>query len=350
MKKWKVVIVETRNKDKLKKITNRNMIEEVFTEIENMGFTVIDKEYFDGYMSDKEKDIICEFYIEEISGFRFALWNTHFNQDDIIEQIKKNGIGWTWADSLEIDPRSDLIFFTQYERDIDKFKPSRSGFVWGIYRDTWEEDNNDGELVRVEQWRLLDGIEAILKYMKKHHFKAVEYSNRQTRYIWEDTISGFSAFIQFVKDWLYELKYKLKKILRYKHLIRVSKKLVKKLKLSYGVVVVRDSSWSPRIEILIRRKEYDKDKVDKDKYKEEQNIIDIFEKKYFMEANVLQFDIDITTDDLSEKEIKEDKDAWKQYVEFIQNIGTDEDERKIVYKNYKGELENEGSSSINNIG
>ena len=333
--------MELKNKDKLKSITNMNMMEEVFAEIENMGFTVIDKEYADGYMADVDKDIICEFHILEIPGFAFAMWNTQFNQDNILKQIQESGLGWTWADSLEIDPRSDLVFFTQYERDIDKFKPSRSGFVWGIYRDTWEEEDDDGKMIQVEKWRLLDGIEAILNYMKKHHFKSIEYVGRQTRYIWEDDISGFYAFRQYIYEWSYVLWHRFVKYLKHKYILRKSKQLVKSLKLSYGIVVEKDNCWSPRIDILIRRKELDINKVNKEQYKKEQDKIDIFEDKYFMETSVEQFDIDL--EDFTEEDIQVDKSALEQFKEYISKIGIiDEDgeldSRKIIYKNYKGEL------------
>ena len=93
---------------------------------------------------------------------------------------------------------------------------------------------------------------------------------------------------------------------------------------------------------MIRRKEADINNVDKEQYKKEQNRIDLFEDKYFMEVSVEQFDIDIL-DDYTEKDIKIDIDSFKQFKEYISNIGKiDEDgeldDRKIVYKNYKGEL------------
>lgn len=215
--------MELKSKDKLKPITNRNMVEEIFAEIQKWGFTIIDREYADGYIAEVDKDIICEFRIAEIPGFKFSFWNILYNCGDIKKQREENEIGWDWANSLGIDPRSDLVFFTQYERDIDKFKPSRSGFVWGIYRDAWEEENDSGEMVTVEEWRLLDDLKAILNYMKKHHFKSIEYVGRQTRYIWEDDITGFYSFRQYIHDWLYVLGSKFKKYLKHKYIIKKSK-------------------------------------------------------------------------------------------------------------------------------
>ena len=121
-----------------------------------------------------------------------------------------------------------------------------------------------------------------------------------------------------------------------------AKQLVKSLTLSYGVVVEKESNWSPRVDILIRRKEIDINNVDKEQYKKEQDKIDIFEDKYFMEVSVEQFDIDIL-EDYTEKDIKVDADSFEQFKDYLSNIGKiDEDgeldERKIVYRNYKGEL------------
>ena len=196
-------------------------------------------------------------------------------------------------------------------------------------------------MIQVEKWRLLDGIEAILNYMKKHHFKSIEYAGRQTRYIWEDDISGFYAFRQYIYEWSYVLWHRFVKYLKHKYILRKSKQLVKSLKLSYGIVVEKDNCWSPRIDILIRRKELDINKVNKEQYKKEQDKIDIFEDKYFMETSVEQFDIDL--EDFTEEDIQVDKSALEQFKEYISKIGIiDEDgeldSRKIIYKNYKGEL------------
>jgi hypothetical protein len=196
-------------------------------------------------------------------------------------------------------------------------------------------------MIKVEEWRLLDDLKVILQYMKKHHFKSIEYVGRQTRYIWEDDITGFYAFKQYIHDWGYVLRSKLKKYLKHKHIIRVSKRLVKSLKLSYGVVIERSKSWSPRVDILIRRIEPDISKVYKEKYKKEQDRLDAFEDKYFMETSVEQFDIDILDEEvenIKEEDIKLDSDAMEQFVEFVSNVGTDNDGRKIIYRNYKGEL------------
>lgn len=316
-------------------MTNKEIMDSVLKEITNMGFHIKDVEYGDGYfIFESGENSVCHFHIKELKGFKFALWTTTCF-DDIEKQIKENGVGWTWANSLEIDPRSDVVFFTQYERDLDKFKPSRSGFVYGLYLDSWEEENDKGVVEKVTRWRELDGIEAILKYMKNHYYKAVEYSGRQTRYIWEDDISGFKAFLQFIYDWNYTLRHRFYDYIKLQNTIRASKRLVGKIKQSYGVVMDRGVNWHPRIEILIRRKS----NVDIDKYIEEQAMIDKFENKYWNNMSLTQFDIDITEEHITDKELEIDKDEKQHFIKYVTNIGKlEDDERKIIYSNIKGEI------------
>ena len=72
-------------------------------------------------------------------------------------------------------------------------------------------------------------------------------------------------------------------------------------------------------------------------------MIDKFEDKYFMETSVEQFDIDIL-EDYTKEDIQLDIDTLKRFKEYVSNIGKmyedgELDSRKIIYKNYKGELE-----------
>lgn len=316
-------------------MTNKEIMDSVLKEINAMGFHTKDVQYGNGYfLFEGDDNSVCHFHIKELKGFKFALWTTN-GFDDIEKQIKENGVGWTWANSLEIDPRSDVVFFTQYERDLDKFKPSRSGFVYGLYLDSWEEENDNGVVEKVTRWRELDGIEAILKYMKNHYYKAVEYAGRQTRYIWEDDISGFKAFRQFIHDWNYTLRHRLYDYMKLKNTIRASKHLLRKTKLSYGVIMDRGSGWHPRIEVLLRRKP----DIDIDVYKKEQTRIDKFEDKYWNNLSLTQFDIDITEDHITEKELKIDRDEKEHFKDYVSKIGKlEDDERKIIYSNFKGEI------------
>lgn len=321
-------------KKNIKKImmTNKEMAESVLTEIENFGYHIKEKEFGNCYFFfEDEEDSICHFHIKEIPGFKFALWNI-CRYDDIEEQIKKSGVGWTWADSLNIDPRSDIVFFTQYERDIDKFKPSRSGFVWGLYRDRWQEENDNKEMVTVEAWRDLYELERILTYMKKHRYKAIEHCGRQSRYIWEDNISSFKAFLENIHNWNYEYKSRFKDWCKDKIIIRQSKHLLKQLKMSYGVLMQREQGWYPKFDILIRRKE----NINLDRYIREQELIDTFEDKHWGDLDLQQYDIDITSDNLTDEDLKADKEAKTKFIDYVNNIGKEQDDgRKILYKNMK---------------
>lgn len=324
-------------KMEIQRLTNKQKIESLIAEIVSMGFHI---RYFKTgnyyFLFEGEDNSICHFEIKEIPGFLFAFWST--DRFDTYEyQYKHYGKGRTWADSLEIDHRSEIVFFTQYKRDLDKFKPSRSGFCLGLHREVWQEGNKEETGVHaVEKWVEIDALNNILKYMKKHHFKSVEYVGLQRRYIWEDNISGFKAFRQFINDWCYELRYRFKKYIKLRHIKRKSKKLLKKIKLSYGIVIDRGNGWSPRIEIIIRRKELDIDKVNITKYIKEQNKIDKFENKYWNGISLIQYDLDITEDDLTEDEIKADRDEFVRFKEYISGLG--KDEKTIIFRNYKGEL------------
>ena len=57
-----------------------------------------------------------------------------------------------WTDTYHISSKTELVFFTQYEREVDKFKPSYSGFVTGLFRETWyEQREEDTEEHQVEE-------------------------------------------------------------------------------------------------------------------------------------------------------------------------------------------------------
>lgn len=62
---------------KLKKLSNKELIESVFAQIENkLGFHIKDKKYGDTYfVFEGNKDSICQFHIKEIPriSFRFLV-------------------------------------------------------------------------------------------------------------------------------------------------------------------------------------------------------------------------------------------------------------------------------------
>lgn len=59
---------------KLKKLSNKELIESVFIQIEELGFHVKDKEYGDTYFLFKgNEDSICQFHIKEIPRISICL-------------------------------------------------------------------------------------------------------------------------------------------------------------------------------------------------------------------------------------------------------------------------------------
>ena len=234
-----------------------------------------------------------------------------------------------WCDSLEIDSKSEVVFFTQYDRDLDKFKPSRSGFVTGLFRDAYE-DEQDGKIVREETW-YLSQLEDVLSFMKNHRIRSVEYAGCATRYIWEDDRSSIHLGLIFLKDWIYTYKCRFKKWLRLKYLVFISKHFANKIKMSNVLVVDWGEAWSPRIHIFIRRK----DEIDLGKYSKEQTIIDKFADKYFNDISMSQFDIDILADDLTDDDFNKDKELKEKFYSNVKTChnNTDEDGPKFLYEN-----------------
>lgn len=319
---------------KVSKKTNLELMESVLLKIESYGYHIKDKVFGNCYfIFEGEDNSVCHFHIKEIPGFLFGLWST-CRFDTIKYQIKHNGVGHTWADSLDISPLSEIVFFTQYERDLDKFKPSRSGFVTGLFRQVWEEGPDFEHREIKEDWEDYE-LEAILDYMKKHPIRSAEYSGMQTRYIWHDDRSGLRIFFTWVKDWYYHWKYEFKDWLAHKINIFVSKRLVKHLKSFYYLIEDKGENWTPRLDIYIRRKE----NVDLENICVEQKYIDKFDDKWFNRVPLYQYDIDITDNHLTQDDYDDDKQLelkFKQLVSIKANYQNDEDnEASIISTNIK---------------
>jgi len=308
--------------------SNLELMELAFSQIENeTKFHIIDKEYNDSdYDEEKDKYTICEFHIKEIPGFRFALWNARRNEKDLYNEdhIK-------WMNSLEIDYMSELIFFCQYERDLDKFKPSRSGFVSGIYRTEYIKEPDPTE-EEIEPFVMYDVINS-LKYIKKHPIRSAEYAGCQTRYIWDDDRSGFKILRRYIHDWIYTWKSQFKEWLKFKKICRGSKKYLKKLTQFNYILKDQGNHCYPRVEAVIRRK----DNIDLNIYNKEWDILDRYDEKYgnIMTIYCMQYDID---DKSTEEHIKKDKELRENFYWHCHSWITrtekqiwDDDEKLIMY-------------------
>lgn len=312
--------------------SNKELIELAFKQIEReTGFHIIDKHYTDTYfVFEDDKDSICEFHIKEIPGFIFAFWNT-CRFDKIKDQLSKNNI--LWCDSLEIDSKSELVFFTQYERDVDKFKPSRSGFVTGIYRTEYLSEPGSEEII--DEFCMYDLID-ILSYMKKHPIKSYCYTGWQNTKVWNE-ISGIKALYIFIRDWISNKNYKYKQRVKLKKDITIAKRFVNKIPDFNTIVIVRDESWSPRVEINLRRR----NNISVDEYENQVNIIDEYENKYFNSISFNEYEVYINTKSTS-GDIDKDQDYKEKFYKIVnayrQGIFK---ENKIICMNIKDNIEYE---------
>lgn len=161
----------------------------ILEELEGFGFHPRYIEFLDGYfIFDHGKDMVVHFYIKELKGWKFGIW-------------------WDLEDNDKFE------FFTQYERDIDKFKPSASTYL--------AKEVFYGEDLKSE---IKIFILPILKFIRKHPYVAWSYDVGCQRDCWKYK-TGFEAFIEF---WKYKMHlWKNDQI--NKMLTRKYKKLVEKI-------------------------------------------------------------------------------------------------------------------------
>ena len=320
--------------NKITKKSNTELMNEILDLIRGWGYHIKDDIKGNCYfVFEGEEDSICHFHIKEIPGFRFGLWSIS-RYDKIEYQMKKNGLGNTWADSLEISPLTEIIFFTQYERDLDKFKPSRSGFVTGLYRYAYDTSVPDSdEIKHIEKWRS-DTLEAILYYMKHNHLRSIAYVGAQTRYIWEDYRPTYKFLLSYLSGWFYHWRYRFEDYYKYKSTYLKAKSIARKNKTSYIFIVDKGECWSPRLDMYIRRKP----NVNFKQYAKDQKVLDKFEKKCFMNMSLNQYDVDILKPDLSAQDLKDDRELLEKYKQCMELYFKEMKEEKVLYSNIKESL------------
>ena len=146
----------------------------IFKKIRGFGFTPTDINYRDGYfLFDHGKDMVVHFHIKECKGWLFGIW---------------------W----DLEDENKFQFFGQYERDIDKFKPTASTFV----ADNLTYSSKSKDLLNEVGWE----IQPILKFIRKHPYVAWAYDCGYPRDCW-DYLTDWEARIKFYKDW-YEFSFK----------------------------------------------------------------------------------------------------------------------------------------------
>lgn len=304
----------------LHELSNKKLIEKALKQIEEeTRFHIKDREYGSCYfIADGPKNSICHFHIKEIPGFIFAFWTT--NRFDRIEDQIESG-HMLWSDYYQIPSDSELVFFTQYERDIDKFKPSYSGFVTGTRRIAWDEGSVDNP-IRKEEFVLHD-IVNILEYMKKHPIKSYVYVGARLNHITSE-LSGIECLKYYINGWIsYQRSYYREKF----ELNYLKNKSIKMLnKLSEFNYILRDygEGCFPRLHIVIRRKE----NINYDEYFKQVNLIMDFEDKFFNDISLflceIPLDVDtLNTGGLCNSDRKEDK-KLKQRFTNVMNCSDEE--------------------------
>lgn len=286
---------------------NRKLIEELFFQIENsLEYHIVDKEFGNCYfiVESKEPDTICHFHIKELPGYLFGIWN--ICRYDTIQYEIENNLS-LWSDNLHISSKSELIFFTQYENEIDKFKPSRSGMVTGLRRITYTEDNKS-----VTEWDI-DELEVVLNYMKKHKYKAYVNIYNENKFVYKE-YGGFKCFRIYYRHKWDRFITNIRDNLKLKIQIHKSKKLVKRLKDVYYYILDYGENCYPRIHIITRRKP----NIDIDTFIDNINILQKFDYDN-TDISVFWMDMDIS-ERLNKKERIEDKDLLKKFNEIQSNL------------------------------
>lgn len=286
---------------------NRKLIEELFFQIENnLEYHIVDKEFGNCYfiIESKEPDTICHFHIKELPGYLFGIWN--ICRYDTIQYEIENNLS-LWSDNLHISSKSELIFFTQYEKEIDKFKPSRSGMVTGLKRITYIENNKS-----ITEWDI-DELEVVLKYMKKHKYKAYVNIYNENKFVYKE-YSSFKCFRIYYRHKWNRFTTNIKNNLKLKIQIYKSKKLVRKLKDVYYYILDYGENCYPRIHIIVRRKP----DIDIDTFIDNINMLQKFDYDN-TDISVFWMDMDIS-EKMNKKERMKDKDLLKRFNDIQNNL------------------------------
>ena len=286
---------------------NRKLIEELFSQIENnLGYHIVDKEFGNCYfiVESKEPDTICHFHIKELPGYLFGIWN--ICRYNTIQYEVENNLS-LWSDNLHINSKSELIFFTQYEKEVDKFKPSRSGMVTGLRRITYEEDDK-----LITEWDI-DELEVVLRYMKKHKYKAYVNIYNENKFVYKE-YSSFKCFRIYYRHKWNRFTTNIKNNLKLKIQIYKSKKLVRRLKDVYYYILDYRENCYPRIHIIVRRKP----DIDIDTFIDNINMLQKFDYDN-TDISVFWMDMDIS-ERLNKKERIEDKDLLKRFNDIQSNL------------------------------
>jgi len=170
-------------------MSQRDKAKVILEELKNRGFHPEGVKYQGGYfLFDFGKDMVVHFRLKECKGWLFAIW-------------------WN------VDDKNQFDFFTQFEKNIDKFKPTASNFV-----------QTDISYAKKDARSIVDFyLLPIIKFIRNHKYVAWCYDNYYYLKSWQ-YMTGFEAWREYTK---YSLKYYRLKPLVEKRMVKRWKKIMR---------------------------------------------------------------------------------------------------------------------------
>ena len=160
--------------------------------LEDNGYHAIDLYRSSGYfIFNFGGNSVNTFWIKEVPGWRFGLW-------------------WTKVDK-ENGSYLSAEFFTQFEKDIDKFKPSRSTLLetknFKLDKYGWKlfDYGKDSIYEPFKEYYDLD-IKDMLKFLKEHPYRAWARSCTWEYDKYRVPWTGFKCWRKYVKNLWYHKK------------------------------------------------------------------------------------------------------------------------------------------------
>ena len=195
------------------KTKQRRWTEKIFEHMKAGGLHPTDVKYMKGYfIFEHGSDMVVNFHIKELKGWLFGIW---------------------W----DVEGEKKCDFFAQYERDIDKFKPSASKLV--------VED------MEVCDYDMDNYMLKMCRFIKKHPYRAWALDQTYQREAWEIEEVYKGCFVRFWKEMLGDHYHEY----RHKKMTKQYLKLVKMIADicldNYEIVDENVNGWvsSPRFEI-----------------------------------------------------------------------------------------------------
>lgn len=324
-------------KYKLSEKPNKQYFSSILDDIKEQGFTPINIDISNCYFlfESKEPDTICEFDIKELPKYRFGIWKvTRFNS---IKYSMDHG-DTTWADYLGIPSYSEFVFFAQYKLTIDKFKPSRSGFRVGLYRQLDEDNICDSDNIKVtETWNTEDLVN-VLKYIKHNPIKAYVHCGCQTQNIYED-INYLTCLRMYISDHIDEYKYDLKEKHKLNKGLKKLKHKLHKLSMYDYILIDRGDCWTPRYQLIIRRSTNNYTH----KFFKQQNVLNNLDNdKHIFDVTSIDWLDCYIEGELTKDDLQEDVDYRLEFFQLFKNWLSDTDEegtcKVIEYKIRKNSI------------